>query len=96
VRDIGDQSAVQLQVGDKIYRGFQALRMIILFNPVTYFVLAGAVAGAMYLPAPGTARRLIVGLSLVILLPPLAWMADTILGQGRKRVPRLAPTVATK
>ena len=96
VRDIGDQSAVQLLVGDKIYRGFQALRMIILFNPVTYFVLAGAVAGAMYLPAPGTVRRLIVGLSLLILLPPLAWMADTILGQGRKRVPRLAPTVATK
>jgi hypothetical protein len=95
-RDIGDPSAVQLRVGDKIYRGFQALRMIILFNPVTYLVLAGAVAGAGYLPAPDITRRLIVGLSLVILLPPLAWMADTILGQGRRSVSQLAPTMAAK
>jgi hypothetical protein len=88
--DIGD--LVQLQVGDKIYRGFEALRRIVLFTPLTYLALAAAVAGAGYLPAPETARRLIVGWSLVILLPPLAWMADTIVGLGRKRVSQSAST----
>jgi hypothetical protein len=92
VGDVGDRSAVQLEVGGTTYRGVQALRMIVLFNPLTYLALAGTVAGAAYLPDPDTARRLIVGGSLLILLPPLAWMADRIPAFGRKRVSGSATT----
>ena len=85
---------VQLQWRDKIYGGFRALRMLVLLNPITYFAIAASVAGAAYVPAAPLVRRLIVGGLLVLLLPPLAWLADAIFHPRTKHVPRLAATAA--
>ena len=84
---------VKFQWGEKTYSGFRALRMLVLLNPITYFAIAASVAGAAYVPAAPLARRLIVGVLLLLLLPPLAWLADTIVYPRAKHVPRLAPNV---
>jgi hypothetical protein len=87
----GLASRVQLQIGNNVYRGFRALRMIVLYNPITYFFIAGSVAAAGYFPGDEIVRRLIVSLSLVLLMPPLAYLADTLLRErGRKQPARLA------
>jgi predicted DCC family thiol-disulfide oxidoreductase YuxK len=59
-----------LVAGSKIYSGFRAFRMMMLFNPVTYFVMAVLVAAP-----PGNAatyRRIVVTGLLVFFLPPFA------------------------
>jgi hypothetical protein len=68
---------LHLVAGEKSYRGFQALRMMVLYNPLTWFVIAASIAAVENLH--GTApllRRLIVGTVLVLLMPPLAYLAD--------------------
>jgi hypothetical protein len=68
---------LHLVAGEKSYSGFQALRMIVLYNPVTWFVTAASIAAAENAPGPAALyRRLIVGASLVLLMPPLAYIAD--------------------
>ena len=71
---------IQLQMPNKIVGGFSALRMIVLLNPVTYFVMTAAIASLEEVPGSSALlRRLIVGGCLVLLMPPLAWLADQIL-----------------
>ena len=68
---------LHLVAGGKIYSGFQAVRMIVLYNPVTWFVLAASIAAVENAPGPAALyRRLIVGAALVLLMPPLAYLAD--------------------
>jgi hypothetical protein len=66
----------------KSYSGLNALRMIVLFNPVTYFVLTAAMAASGYRETSGLAiyRRILLGVALVLLMPPLAWIADRMTG----------------
>ena len=85
---------VELEWNDRTYAGYRALRMLILFNPVTYFAIAASIAGAGYVPAAPLVRRLIVGLLLVLLLPPLAWAADALFHPSSRPVARLSPTAA--
>ncbi|MDQ6707576.1 MAG: HTTM domain-containing protein [Acidobacteriota bacterium] len=76
------RDTLYLAIGDKTYSGFGAVRMIVLLNPVTYFVIAGAIAALGDLPGPAVVgRRLIVAACLVILMPPLAWTMDALLGR---------------
>lgn len=75
----------------RVYSGFRALRMIVLLNPMTYFVIGASIAAAGYVPGADLYRRLIVGLCLLFLLPPLAWLADR---REREKAPgpaRMAP-----
>jgi hypothetical protein len=75
-------NALQLKAWDKVYTGFRAIRMIVLLNPVTYFVIAGAIAALENLSDDAALlRRLIVSASLVFLMPPLAWILDKIFGR---------------
>lgn len=81
--DIGDNSGAEglrLIAGDKTYDGFVALRMITLYNPITYFAIAAAIAGSRYLPRgeASLSRRLIVLIALVLLMPPLTWVVDRL------------------
>jgi hypothetical protein len=57
------------------YTNFRALRMIVLLNPLTYMAIAAAIAAA---PEAGAAtyRRIVVSTCLLLLMPPLAWIAD--------------------
>ncbi len=81
------RNGLQVQVGEKVYRGFQALRMMVLLNPITYFAIAASIAAFGDVPGPSALyRRLIVGTSLVFLMPPLAWLADRISGAGRREL----------
>lgn len=87
------RSAIYLFAGQNVYSGFRALQMIFLLNPVTYFVLAIVIAAGESTPADvGAAlRRLIVGGSLLLLTPPLAWVLDRFSGRGNpgsQSVPR--------
>jgi hypothetical protein len=67
--------------GNQVYRGFRALRMIVLLNPLTYFVIAAAIAAAGDVSGwAALYRRLIVTACLILLMPPLAWLADTLTG----------------
>ena len=71
------QGPLQLVAGEKSYSGFQALRMIVLYNPITWIVLAALIAAVENVPGPAALyRRLIVGTALVLLMPPLAFVAD--------------------
>jgi hypothetical protein len=78
-----------LVTGNKIHAGFRALRLIVLYNPITYFAIAGAIAASGDIPTGGASlyRRLIVLTSMVLLMPPLAWMADTFGGSNRSGSP---------
>ena len=80
----------QLFAGDRVYSGFRALRMVVLLSPITYFAIAGAIAACEFLSLAPLLRRLIVATSLVLLMPPLAWIADRIAGRGE-----LQPVPAT-
>ena len=77
------------------YSGFRAVRMLFLLNPITYFLLACSIAAFGDLPAGQAAlyRRLIVAIGLVMLMPPLAWIADMLTGgpQGPATVSSAAP-----
>lgn len=81
---------LELLAGDKVYSGFRALRMVVLLNPVTYFVIAASIAalGEVQGPAAMLFRRLIVGTCLVLLMPPLAWLADVCFGETRSNAAR--------
>jgi hypothetical protein len=68
---------IQLHTTDKVIGGFSALRMIVLLNPITYFVITAAIASLEEVSGPTVLfRRLIVGTCLVLLMPPLVWLAD--------------------
>lgn len=83
----GLRSRLQLVAGDKVYAGFRAIRMMVLLNPITYFAIAVAIAALGDLPGPAVlGRRLIVGTCLVLLMPPLAWIADVLGGGNSQRV----------
>jgi hypothetical protein len=71
-------SWLYLAVGNKTYSGFRALRMIVLLNPLTYLAIAGVIAAVPELPGSALYRRVLVGSCLFLLMPPLAWIADTI------------------
>jgi hypothetical protein len=87
------RNGVQVQVGGKIYSGFQALRMLLLLNPITYFAIAASIAAFGDVPGPAALyRRLIVGTCLVLLMPPLAWLADKWLGAREPQSSALAHT----
>ena len=75
--DVAARSWLYLRAGDKIYSGFRALRMIVLLNPLTYMIIAGLIAAVPETPGSATYRRVFVGLCLLFLMPPLAWIADT-------------------
>jgi hypothetical protein len=84
---------LHLLAGPKIYSGFQALRMIVLCNPITYFVIAASIGALDNLPGQGALyRRLIVGTALVLLMPPLAYLADKCF-TGRE--PEFSPIART-
>jgi hypothetical protein len=70
--------------GKTVYSGFRALQMIFLLNPVTYFILAAVIASLQSMPDNVGAflRRIVVGSSLVLLAPPLAWILDRLSGPG--------------
>ena len=66
---------------NNVYTGFRALRMILLLNPITYFMIAGSIAAFEGLSGQGVFfRRLIVLVSLMLLMPPLAWILDRLAG----------------
>ena len=60
--------------------------MMFLLNPITYFVIAGSIAAFGDLPGGQAAlyRRLIVSLSLILFMPPLAWIADRLTRGSKK------------
>jgi hypothetical protein len=85
------QDRLRLLVGQKVYSGFRALRMIVLLNPVTYLAMAALIAAAGEAPGVATLyRRVLVSLFLFLLMPPLAWIADTLFGIGEKRLAQTA------
>jgi len=70
---------LELRNGGSRWTGFRALRTIVLFNPLTYLVIAGLIAIA----PDGTGwsalyRRVIVSSCLTLLMPPLAWIVDRL------------------
>jgi hypothetical protein len=76
---MSSQDTLLLQMGDSVYTGFRAARMVVLLNPVTYFVIAGSIAALDNFPESAAVyRRLIVAVSLVLLMPPLAWILDKV------------------
>jgi hypothetical protein len=78
------EGTLRFSLGTRVYSGFGALRMLMLLNPVTYFTIAAAVAACDFLPSPPLFRRLIVTISLLLLMPPLAWAADKLFGRSHK------------
>ena len=86
-------NGLHLFLEHKAYSGFRALRMIVLLNPITYFAIAGAIALCDYLPQAALLRRLIVTASLVLLMPPLAWIADRLLGNRASQAAPYMPII---
>jgi hypothetical protein len=71
------QRRLELQTGDTVHKGFRAVRMMMLLNPVTYFVIAGSIAALDNIPGDTALfRRLIAGTALILFMPPLAWLLD--------------------
>lgn len=85
-------AAVSVLIGSNVYSGFRAIRMLLLLNPITYLAIAGSIAALGDLPGdqPAFFRRLIVAISLVALMPPLAWVAD-MLTRGPKSPAAIVP-----
>ena len=85
---ISDEEAsdrVYLVTGSKIYSGYRAFRMMLLFNPVTYFAIATLIA----LPGGGAVlyRRIVVAALLVFFLAtPLGERAYRIVARNRYRL----------
>jgi hypothetical protein len=77
-------SFLYLFAGRTVYSGFRAVQMLLLLNPITYFALAIAIGAVESTPADVGAflRRVIVGGSLILLTPPLAWALDRFSGRG--------------
>jgi hypothetical protein len=79
-----DQDSLALSLGDRVYSGFRAVRMLLLLNPITYIVIAASIAVLGDWAGPAVLyRRLIVLISLVVLMPPLAWILDMLI-RGQK------------
>src|SRR4051794_24521597 len=77
-------SWIYLFAGRTVYSGFRALQVIFLLNPITYFILAAVIGSLESTPADVGAllRRVIVGGSLLLLTPPIAWILDRFTGRG--------------
>ena len=80
---------LELRNGGSRWTGFRALRTIVLFNPLTYLVIAGLIAIA----PDGTGwsalyRRVIVSSCLILLMPPLAWIVDKLFPDDARNDPR--------
>lgn len=75
---------LRLAVEGRSYTGACALRMIVLYNPLTYLIFTALMAVSGNHETLGLAiyRRLLVGMALVLLLPPFAWMVDRLSGRG--------------
>jgi hypothetical protein len=93
--DTGARGWLDLRVGDKVYTGFRALRMIVLLNPLTYLVIAGLIAAVPDNPGSSALyRRVIVASSLFLLMPPLAWIADKVFPGGDREPAKIGPNSA--
>ncbi len=77
-RDMGEW--FHLPIGNRVYTNFRALRMIVLLNPITYLAIATLIAAVPDVPASAAYRRVVVAACLFLLMPPLASIADRILG----------------
>jgi hypothetical protein len=73
---------LRLTTDDRSYTGACALRMIVLLNPVTWFVFTALMAVTGYRQTMDLAiyRRILVSIALVLLMPPLAWFTDRLSG----------------
>jgi hypothetical protein len=82
---------LRLTTDDRSYTGANALRMMVLFNPVTCFVFTTLMAISGYQETSGLAiyRRVLLGITLLLLMPPLAWIVDRI-SRGRDTSERRA------
>ena len=95
--DSAARSWLDLRVGNRIYTGFRALRMIVLLNPITYLVIAGLIAAVPDISGfSALYRRVVVASLLFLLMPPLAWIVDFRNSDGAsalrvKRAVRTAP-----
>lgn len=70
---------LHVRIHDTVYTGFQAARMLVLLNPVTYFLFFGSIAILDNFPSDASLlRRLIVTTALVLFMPPLAWLLDKL------------------
>jgi hypothetical protein len=78
-------SSISLEVvtDSRTYTGCRALRMILLYNPVTYIAIVVALACAGYGEGAYLYRRILIGSALAILMPPLAWCVDYLLERSR-------------
>jgi hypothetical protein len=66
--------------------------MIVLFNPLTYLVIAGSIAAVPDIPGwSALYRRVIVLSCLVLLMPPLAWIADKMFPGATREHAKVAP-----
>jgi hypothetical protein len=76
--------SLELTTSGKTYVGFNALRLILLFNPTTYLIFTAVMAFSGYSETLGLAiyRRIVVATALLLLLPPLAWIADRMSGRS--------------
>jgi hypothetical protein len=86
---------LRIVVGKKVYGGFRAIRMIVLLNPITYFIIGMGIGAFDHFPPASGAfyRRLVGGMFLVLLMPPLAWIADMKFG-GKEAGPARTRPVA--
>jgi hypothetical protein len=50
ISDAESSERLYLVTGSKIYSGYRAFRMMLLFNPVTYFAMAALIAQAPRIP----------------------------------------------
>lgn len=85
---IGGAVQIALTSETRVYEGFNAVRMMILYNPATYLIFTVAMGVAGYRQSLSFAiyRRILLGLTLTLLLPPLAWFIDLVRG-GKKQHP---------
>ena len=80
---------LQLVVGPRTYSGYAAIKMILLYNPVTYFVMAAMVAAPR--SAVSTARMVMVAMLLALFLPPFEPIGQAVYGVIARNRRRLAP-----
>jgi len=75
---------LRLEVENRSYLGARALRMIVLYNPLTYLIFTAlmAISGNRETLGLAVYRRILVSTALVLLLPPLARIVDRLSGGG--------------
>jgi hypothetical protein len=59
--------------------------MLLLLNPVTYLIITAGIAACESFKFAPLVRRVIVTFALILLMPPLAWVADKFPGHGDKQ-----------